>query len=1184
MRPAGNGPVSPPRGADVTTETKIRVVLHIEALSDFDDGDVAGCEPAKQADDVPAATMSTPTNGFTSTRTLLIVAWMAAGVLLVDGRPARGQSGPPGAFEMQRFGPEDYDGHLQNWTIRQDDGGFIYAANTWGILEYDGLQWRMLDPGIPGFVFSMDVAPYRLYLGGLDQFGYMAPDSVGRWVYHSLAGRVEGDESRVGRIARTHATSDGAFFQAPRRLFYWNGRALETIPFDRSIRSSFVLNDTLFVSFEAGGLAYLSAELPVELSTDGTFGGADIVSAAAQPGGGWVVLTTAGLYRCRRFDLASCRPLIGSAAELAGRRVQSLAILRDSSIAVGTAESGILLFDPRGRLWRTIDETQDLPSRDVKDLFVDRSGGLWAAMTNGIARIDVDPAVTFYGDAQGVRGKVIIDMASLGGRLYMATDHGVYHLSDSSSERVGRLEPVSGLPDLCYRLARSDDAVFAGCSDGVYGLSGSAAQKLFALPSMPSTLYASPFDAGRLYVGAPQGIRIARRRDSGWETGDWLGGAPENVARFHQENRNTLWAGTFSRGVARLRLDDAGELVQIDRFGMNEELPSGLVIPFSLEGRTRFVFGEGAAGLYRMEKVDGRVRFLPDTTFSAAFNASGMEVVWIEKDTRGHYWAAGDARLAEFVPRGDGTFRFEPYPDLQRRMLRHKLVTILATEDGLLWSSWVDRLVRYDPVAADDPPPTARVSIRSLRVQHTLLFGGVFHPDLADIAVARSAGRIRIDYAATDLSGRGGMVYRSRLEGLESEWSPWEESTYREYTNLPAASYTFFVEARDLYGRIVPPSSISFTVNPPWFQTGWAFFLWVMTAGLVLALVMHSYNRLQMSRLQARNAELEKEVAARTAQIRDKQKALEKAIAELNRLNVRLRAAYRAAGEQNRELRRKNKALQAALKALNDRSKELREALEENKKILGITAHDLKNPLSGIIGMTEMMLYDAQSLEARAFREEAIANTRLMKDQAEMMMQIIHDLLDRYRSGDKSTLRIERANLSKTVESVLPWNSRQARDKNIRIHFDPVENLYADIDVSAVQRVVDNLVSNALKYSYPGQNVYITLQRKDDVIRCMVRDEGQGLTEEDRQRVFGKWQRLSARPTAGESSTGLGLYIVRQLVELHGGRVGVESTPGVGACFWFEVPVSRAGAQRNAAHDNTTTRTDPRTAGPVSGR
>ncbi len=256
-----------------------------------------------------------------------------------------------------------------------------------------------------------------------------------------------------------------------------------------------------------------------------------------------------------------------------------------------------------------------------------------------------------------------------------------------------------------------------------------------------------------------------------------------------------------------------------------------------------------------------------------------------------------------------------------------------------------------------------------------------------------------------------------------------------------------------------------------------------------------------------------------------------------------------------------NNELLETNKKLEGRTDSLREAVEKNKELLGIAAHDLKNPLGGIIGLADMILEDMEA-GVQATYESALEHVPLLKEEAERMLVITKNLLDSQRHDEQVQLNKEMVLLGDIVAAVIRWNDVQAKSKNITLHYGTCANIIVEVDEIAIQRVLDNYVSNAVKYSPIGTNVYIdvcTSQAVADVlgnprVKVSVRDEGPGLTAADKLKVFGKMQRLSAKPTGGEHSTGLGLFIVKSLIEAHSGEVGVDSEVGEGAVFWFTLP------------------------------
>ena len=254
-----------------------------------------------------------------------------------------------------------------------------------------------------------------------------------------------------------------------------------------------------------------------------------------------------------------------------------------------------------------------------------------------------------------------------------------------------------------------------------------------------------------------------------------------------------------------------------------------------------------------------------------------------------------------------------------------------------------------------------------------------------------------------------------------------------------------------------------------------------------------------------------------------------------------------------KEVDRINNKLNVTIHNMHERETELIHLLEANKELMSITSHDLKNPIGGILGLCDMIIEDLPDLEGATFQEVS-ENTHLIKQEAEHMMQIIKDVLDKHRKEVKHEFTMKETNVVNLIKEVILSNQSQATAKHIHIHFTHASQVLFHVDAPSFQRAIDNYLSNAIKYSPPHSNVWIELDGHSldgSYWKVSVRDEGPGLSEDDKLKVFRKMQRLSAKPTAGEHSTGLGLYIVKQIVEQHGGTVGVDSEFGKGATFWM---------------------------------
>jgi signal transduction histidine kinase len=222
-------------------------------------------------------------------------------------------------------------------------------------------------------------------------------------------------------------------------------------------------------------------------------------------------------------------------------------------------------------------------------------------------------------------------------------------------------------------------------------------------------------------------------------------------------------------------------------------------------------------------------------------------------------------------------------------------------------------------------------------------------------------------------------------------------------------------------------------------------------------------------------------------------------------------------------------------------------------RFLGIAAHDLRNPLGFIIGMSKLILAERAGPVSE---KQGTILTRIVHG-GEYMLELVNDILDvsAINSG-KLTLNTTLAHLSPLITERVRLMEMAASRKKIEIKTELDEDRPARFDRMRIAQVVDNLISNAIKFSPPGSTITVSLSNQDALARVAVADPGMGIAKADIDRLFGEFQRLGRRPDAEEKSTGLGLAIVKKIVEAHHGTLAVTSELGEGSTFSFTIPLA----------------------------
>lgn len=267
-------------------------------------------------------------------------------------------------------------------------------------------------------------------------------------------------------------------------------------------------------------------------------------------------------------------------------------------------------------------------------------------------------------------------------------------------------------------------------------------------------------------------------------------------------------------------------------------------------------------------------------------------------------------------------------------------------------------------------------------------------------------------------------------------------------------------------------------------------------------------------------------------------------------LFYRQQKVSRILSKKNKQIEQQQQSIQSKNEQLSNRNLQLTNLNEEKNNLVKILAHDLRSPINQITGLLDIL-----KLSNKNFTDDDIKIIHQAQDSAQRLNQMITKILD-FDALEGSRMRVmpETIDISELLNSVKKELEVSAKKKNIEIHYQSKGNIQFESDHLFLTQILENIIVNAIKFSDLGSEVFVQAISQKGRILFSVKDQGPGLTEEDKALIFKKFQKLSAQPTNGENSTGLGLSIVKKYIDLLKGEVWVESEEGKGSTFFIALP------------------------------
>ncbi|MCH8523031.1 MAG: hypothetical protein LAT52_00615 [Balneolales bacterium] len=641
---------------------------------------------------------------------------------------------------------------------------------------------------------------------------------------------------------------------------------------------------------------------------------------------------------------------------------------------------------------------------------------------------------------------------------------------------------------------------------------------------------------GRLWIGTENGLNLFDI-DSGKFTRvlfdkDALGGTfnySTQSAAFLESEDDIFWIGTWN-GLIRFDLKTGSyETISIDS-PVGKAIESNHVLSLH-KCRDNFIWiGTFGGGLSRLDPQDGSIITITDSDGLAS-----SVIFTIVPGTGSDVW------LSTY----NGLIRFDTKTQLFRNFNESDGLGIAEfwwgagykSPSNLIYFGSIYGYIQFNPENITESPFNPPVVMSELRLfEETIPL-----TKAADLSYYQNY--LSFNYASLDFTNPSIIDYTHKLDGLDNDWIKTGNRSQVSYSAIPPGNYTFRVRATNSDGVwSTHEVALPIVISPPFWQTS-SFYLLSL---VFLALSIYGTIQWRTAAIADRNKLLEAEVSNRTRELARNQQ-------ELTESNEALKEKSERLEERTVEIEKQRNQLLESARELLQKNEQLEKINQEKNSLIGIVAHDLRSPLTSIMSAMEIIRMTPEMSRAEIDELHEMIEGFINKQLALIGRILDHQSLE---TGEISVNKVKQSIIPVLQNIIVDYQSQaESKKLNIRLIKPPAIS-ELPLDENVFEQVIANLMSNAIKFSIPDGQITLTVLDTSSEIWVGICDNGPGISDTDKRKLFGKFQKLSAQPTGGEQSTGLGLSIVKKLTEAMNGRVWCESEPGEGATFWVALPKS----------------------------
>ena len=797
-----------------------------------------------------------------------------------------GQMKTIGSSYLKNYPSDVYGASGQNWGIVQDARGIMYFANTNGVLEYAGADWKLIKTPTNAAVKSLaiDTTSNRIYVGAKGDIGFLQPDANGQLVFNSLLKKISPRYRNFADIWSVHITKeDGIVFEATSGLYFYKSDTFNVIPARGldGFRKTFYVDGNLYAYYTGSGLVKVSNGVMTKLPGAEILDDKPINALKIYKDSLLVITDSYGIYCYKNGTLTKKTTDVDG---LIANDLYYTAFLNDGAYAFGTISKGLLVADKDFRPVKLINAETGLINNRVTAVYQDAANGIWIATSNGIAYTDIySPFSTFYNKLTGISGTVrsimcYKNMLYIGADAVFVADWKA--ICDNPMKQLPRFEELKNPKGRysIWKLDTIDGQLIGGGEKGLFVIDGKNIELIDKGADRNIRTFVVPQENRNcLIAGGGLGLSLFVKKDGRWIYKTGIKNFDEYSRHIAQDGEGYFWISEKSKGVFKIRFNESFDsVVFCQKYDNNSGLPEKIE-NYLFNTGNGLVFGT-LHGFYKYNPKSDIMEVCSNLNYDSVnpvvadfLYADREKNYWIKrvtvapKDPNIKYWNLEKLVISDDTINKVVRSLFTPY--------RSRINSFADIGENCYIIGDKDCFVHYDEkikFTADNSYPAFVRSVETISGD-SVIFGGAFSDDSLNVCSIQDKvlvlpyeyNGLRFSFSAGCYQYPEAISYKFKLNNNDKDYSDWRKENVKEYSNLSPGTYTFKVKAVNSYGVESEEAMFTFKILPPWYLTVWAFAFYAISLILLIVFFVKIYTR----RLQHEKEVLERIVSERTAEI-----------------------------------------------------------------------------------------------------------------------------------------------------------------------------------------------------------------------------------------------------------------------------------------------------------------------------